>query len=630
MNTHQIIYTSCKRGIAGDSDGFQVYSHDSGMSDSQIKEVEYLFDYQCPAGVVITDEIVPTMPKSFVFNKLDSGKYVLALRTYLGRDYIGVGSRFGNFISHVILSDGNEISKYPCEYYNSELLLSGLPYEKVNNSEKPEYLNQPSLDIIDTSINLEAAVSFLNEDNRSKIYRNMLCALIDNADSQKGIVICDTQENIVLWISALSYTFPKEISLNITFNTYERDPRITNSVISGVVPAGTEYSTKYDEICKSFVVFDILNNSLPEFDTSNDFYDFAEISLTFSYDSILEFHNFLMSNFTYRKIDKSIIELYRVFVDFSNTDLTEEQIKRDINCFRKYSNNNHNKSFTNLIAKQLCNTKLNDKLFIELSQYLLDSEIDLASQDIISKQLISRIKQKFSDLSVDEQTFYTYIDDFSRLTVKLNLNIMTEMSLYRIDLLQAIQAPYIDEDSTSIINWRLSYFINILIESFIKSQSAENCEIIPSEVKQKFADSPPVFSLIVERCLSRNVTEILDIIDKLFTNNEDNTAFDVIYTIISDKHQQKEDRNKYQILVEGIWSKYFQLEGYQKLIEFISCVMNKNDDSAAKNIVNLPISKKDITAVEELLKEINEDSQSIIEFWHSVKKNKGGIFSWMK
>ena len=49
MGAHQIIYTSCMRGIDGINDGQQVFSYDAGFQDAGNDEIKSLFAYQHPA-----------------------------------------------------------------------------------------------------------------------------------------------------------------------------------------------------------------------------------------------------------------------------------------------------------------------------------------------------------------------------------------------------------------------------------------------------------------------------------------------------------------------------------------------------------------------------------------------------
>ena len=48
MSVHQIIYTSCMRGINGINDGQQIFSYDSQFKDYNSDEIKNLFSNQKP------------------------------------------------------------------------------------------------------------------------------------------------------------------------------------------------------------------------------------------------------------------------------------------------------------------------------------------------------------------------------------------------------------------------------------------------------------------------------------------------------------------------------------------------------------------------------------------------------
>ena len=80
------------RGINGVNDGQQIYSYDAEFKDYNKDEIKSLFSYQPPAldpGVIMSEEIAATMPKAFLYRKLENNRFAFALNTYLGRDYMG-------------------------------------------------------------------------------------------------------------------------------------------------------------------------------------------------------------------------------------------------------------------------------------------------------------------------------------------------------------------------------------------------------------------------------------------------------------------------------------------------------------------------------------------------------------
>lgn len=76
MARHQIIYTSCMRGIDGVNDGQQIFSYDEAFKDGKADEVKSLFTYQVPAlpaGTLMSEEIALTMPVAFSYRLLKNG-----------------------------------------------------------------------------------------------------------------------------------------------------------------------------------------------------------------------------------------------------------------------------------------------------------------------------------------------------------------------------------------------------------------------------------------------------------------------------------------------------------------------------------------------------------------------------
>ena len=142
MSVHQIIYTSCMRGINSVNDGQQVFSYDAQFKDYNNDDVKSLFSYQPPAlepGVVMTEEIAATLPRAFIYRNFEDGRCAISLNTYLGRDYMGSAGRFGNHLSHVVVADKIDMVNYPCEFYGSSVLRERMEFEEVNNPNPPEF-----------------------------------------------------------------------------------------------------------------------------------------------------------------------------------------------------------------------------------------------------------------------------------------------------------------------------------------------------------------------------------------------------------------------------------------------------------------------------------------------------------
>ena len=317
MSKHQIIYTSCRRGIDRITDGQQVYSYDALFSESNSPEIHGLFSYTPPVGSAdMTDGLAAIMPQAFLYRRLRSGAGAVALNTYLGRDYTGPNARFGNHISHAVICDGPDFTVYPCELYGSTLFRDRLSSEEVNSREKPPHLPAPELTPGDI-VSVDSVTRFLSVPGRLETFKKMLRACIAGASDGKRLLICDLNENIINWIAALHYAFPLHLALTVSFTTYEYNPARSMSRICGIVPTREEPSGGYDA---AHYVFDFLSASSPEENADpplTDFCDFIAEGLSGNYRGLQNFHNFVADNLPHVRVGPAYCHSYTVFRLFS-------------------------------------------------------------------------------------------------------------------------------------------------------------------------------------------------------------------------------------------------------------------------------------------------------------------------
>lgn len=312
MGAHQIIYTSCMRGIDGINDGQQVFSYDAGFQDAGNDEIKSLFAYQHPAqapGAVMSEELAAEMPKNFCYRRLKNGGCVLALNTYLGRDYMGPSGRFGNYLSHVIAFEPKDLEGYPAEYWGGGMLRTEMAFEEVNNPNRPDYLPEPVLER-GFGVDVSTVTDFLSEGGRLEVYKNMLYAMLAFQRDRRRVVICDEPENIILWIAALEFALPRKNALNVNFSTYDYDPSLSAARICGVVPEGTEYTP---ESRRLHFTFDLLAGPVAEFEKDAEFFDFIDTAMSFSYESLQDFHTFLDEGYCYEDAGEELCDAYALY-----------------------------------------------------------------------------------------------------------------------------------------------------------------------------------------------------------------------------------------------------------------------------------------------------------------------------
>lgn len=309
MSAHQIIYTSCRRGINDGGDGKQVYSQDTDFQGVDEEEKRHLFSYALPdLGCPMTDDLVQAMPQAYKYQYLRSGMLALALNTYLGRDYMGEGGRFGNHLSHVVVCSPEDMTAYPTEYYGGDLLRSSMTFEEVNSPELPPALPAPVLER-SFFVTVAAVADFLAGEGRMEIYKQMLCAMLSFGRTSKQVVILDEPENIILWIAALGYALPRRNAMEITFSTYECVPAHSPSRVCGTVREGTQLGDG-----SQYFVFDLPGGSIPSLETEPAFSAFMDTAFSFPCEDLWGFHDFLDNGYDYDKADEDVYRAYALYV----------------------------------------------------------------------------------------------------------------------------------------------------------------------------------------------------------------------------------------------------------------------------------------------------------------------------
>ena len=334
MTVHQLIHTSCKKGIFDRYSGFQIYSFDkeyepylsknnSGYAEMS-SEVAAISAYKDPYGIFVTDmESAKEMPKAFSYRRISNGQCVIA-KTVFCRDFTSTHGKFGNRFKHHIIYDVTDASWYPAEMYDSDTLRESLTPEEAASDKKPDYLPVPTLQK-GSMISAESISEFLNGDAaRLEIFKKMLHALLNYHTDNKKIVICDDEENIIFWIAALEYAIPLRLAVDVSFTTYSYDPSVSPFMICGVYPPkivdrierGTAYDPKNTQQRNIYAVFDLKNNLQPDYSDCelNSFYDFIEQQLQSDCCSAIEeFHNYFETNYPNEDLTEKISYIYCLY-----------------------------------------------------------------------------------------------------------------------------------------------------------------------------------------------------------------------------------------------------------------------------------------------------------------------------
>lgn len=478
MSVHQIIYTSCMRGINGVNDGQQVFSYDAEFTDADNDDIKSLFSYQSPAlepGVVMTEEIAASFPRAFIFRSLENNTCALALNTYLGRDYMGSAGRFGNHLSHVVVADVKDFNAYPCEFYGSTLLRDHMEFEEVNNPERPDYLPVPVMEKGYT-VDIDIVLEFLSIGDRLEIYKNMLAAMLAYEKARKRVVICDEPENIVLWIAALEYAVPLRTALGINFTTYEYDPSLSASQICGVVERGTRYT---EESKNQHFVFDLLQNECVEFEKDANFYEFIDTAFSLSYDSIQDFHDFLAGGYSYTKADEEMYAAYALYSMLSDgiTGITKDKLNEALLFAEKYADKEEKRRIAQNLLLQYNELLTTDReVFQSIIEFILslNDVLENSEYEEVKNTVIDRILREFLDEDISEETFINFYNNIGDICRRRGVALATEL------MKENNSRKLFEVMRTDVRTWKIAVIIRI-ISTYVKENHLPVSELEPDK-----------------------------------------------------------------------------------------------------------------------------------------------------
>jgi len=162
------------------------------------------------------------------------------------------------------------------------------------------------------TLTIDKVAQFLGQDNRIDIYKKMLAAMLSYSRTRKPIVICDTAENTSQWIAALRSALPDEIAQSLSFaSSSEDNPTNAPIQLHGVDQEGLSQFPP-----NSHFIFDLYEGLAPDIKAEGSFYDFMDIA--FSYDSMKDFHEFVIGKLSYRKADEDYCNAYDLYLLHSN------------------------------------------------------------------------------------------------------------------------------------------------------------------------------------------------------------------------------------------------------------------------------------------------------------------------
>lgn len=346
MRVLQTIYTSCIKGQSGSS-GFQFYSHSGGLSGDELLEIEKLGNYIAPMGLPSCpskEEIAELFPVSFSYFRLKSGRFGALQSVALAQDYSG---RPGNFIAHAFVMESGPFPFAPVYLYRSESFRTDLTGAEWNTAEVPEKL--PAADagnlILNAEITIDNVRGFLEENDSEGVLRKLINAVIENAESRRGIVLVADSREAARWIAALSFAFPAGLLQNLTFSTYTVDPSRTNFLAAATSPKGSRFDPSNEMAFKhQFYVFDLGARRVSAMERDYLYPNIAETAIKVSYGKFEKFKAFFDS-YDYDVINRDIDTVYKLFAARDDKNASPDSLLEFADFTRKYAKPEAMKSF---------------------------------------------------------------------------------------------------------------------------------------------------------------------------------------------------------------------------------------------------------------------------------------------
>jgi hypothetical protein len=444
MKADQILYTSCKRGIAGETSGFQTFSYSQRIAEWEgNNQLGILFAQfngsTMPTGLPILpteQEAQSLFPKRYSYRRLDGrdGLCGLALCTYIGRDYPEDSQRAGNFLGHAFIFPETACDTNPGLFIGSPSLLPRIDPSVVRKDERPALLSTEEIIPAD-ACSIDAVRDFLCEDYRADMFKQMLACLLNGKDEQynrvKHIFINDTPANIRLWIASLMLAFPTRTALGISFSTYEFDPENSQANIIGVLKE-TNYNSAKNAMGVDYY-FDFIDSVFDntEFPELNDFCDFVCDSMMYSYENLQAFHDFV-GQFTYVAVDKEFKDAHNLSLIsqgvLSFDDFSVEQVSDFLSFALKYANKDFNCDLSKRVFEYLHRADIADELFnvlIDFPNALSETSTIAASS--INREFTEICSEHFCNADVGFSAFSKIYDRFEK---KAGISLRTQFLSY--------------------------------------------------------------------------------------------------------------------------------------------------------------------------------------------------------
>jgi len=269
----QAYYTSSTSGLSGGK-GFQFNAVSDGIGDAALSLMARLGVYAPPltAPMHPSAEEIESFPIALLYQPLPDGRAVVAQARYVGIDYSG---RWGNYFTHFLVSaePGRDFqSVLPIELWRS-------PLWTTRSSSTPQVERLLALERGDGA-RLEDVQRFVTAAENIEHLPALITAVQQAPVNGRRVVIVGRDEEVALWIAAVTYALPRRLALQVSFCTYARSPYDVPALVVGTT-ADSDFRGTLFELEHQFYVFDFAGQRFSRIEPT----PFAQhIARTFAHD----------------------------------------------------------------------------------------------------------------------------------------------------------------------------------------------------------------------------------------------------------------------------------------------------------------------------------------------------------
>ena len=218
MLASQIIYTACGKTKQGD---FDTWSKSTDITPEEEEEICINMSYKrLPSHpkYPTEEEIRELFPKKFSYFMLSTGRYCLAMSTYVGKVYSDDDGRSGNYVMHGYVFDKPE-RLIPVDYFGNAIFKSFFSFEEWHDEDAPDSL--PRVEIPDSvdGISDEELREFFTPTRLERL-KLLVQAVRNSLTTDSKVTFHDHHANIPYWYKGISLCIPESLQSTLTFRTF--------------------------------------------------------------------------------------------------------------------------------------------------------------------------------------------------------------------------------------------------------------------------------------------------------------------------------------------------------------------------------------------------------------------------